>query len=283
MKKIITFVVLHYEALNDTIECVDSLMKLRSHSGYSIKIIIVDNGSTNNSLGKLKIKYRDYSDIIMIESKKNIGFSKGNNLGFEYAKDKFQSSFIILINNDTVVYQEYFCDVLVNLYNKYSYAVLGPDIITKNGSHQNPFPHKVWTKKSLRKVRMKQSIKLAFVKIYADKLLNWGAIKKVVNVNFTSEDILETPVHGACLIFSPKYISKFDGLCPDTFLYMEEEILWETLNENDLLSMYSPSLSIFHKEDGATNIVQKSTRSRKINKLKYWIASSYVLERVISK
>ena len=38
-------------------------------------------------------------------------------------------------------------------------------------------------------------------------------------------DVEHTILHGSCWIFSPVYLEQFEGLCPDTFLYMEEDIL----------------------------------------------------------
>ena len=47
MQKKIGFVILHYYAYDMTVECVNNLLRLFSNE--EIKIVIVDNGSKNNS------------------------------------------------------------------------------------------------------------------------------------------------------------------------------------------------------------------------------------------
>ena len=71
-------------------------------------------------------------------------------------------------------------------------------------------------------------------------------------------------MHGSCLIFSREYINHFDGLNPNTFLYMEEDILFVRLKKNGLKSLYSPDLEILHLEDAATNmIIRKGATKRR--------------------
>ena len=133
------FVVLHYITVQDTIECVESILNNIDYQNYII--IIVDNGSKNNSGELLKNKYSDNPKIKVIISKKNLGFAKGNNLGYNFAKYKMDSDFIALINNDTILEQKNFITKIVDKYTNVKFHILGPDILsTKDGIHQNPRP-----------------------------------------------------------------------------------------------------------------------------------------------
>lgn len=60
----------------------------------AIEIIVVDNGSTANSVPQWT---EQYPDIIFIRSDKNLGFAGGNNLGIAAAK----GDYYFLVNNDT--------------------------------------------------------------------------------------------------------------------------------------------------------------------------------------
>ncbi len=78
-------------------------------------------------------------------------------------------------------------------------------------------------------------------------------------------DIVDVALHGACYIFSPLYIKKYDGMCDKTFLYMEEDILRLRSEHNGDKMVYSPNLIIKHKEDVATNMVAiKSIEKKKM-------------------
>ena len=52
MTGIISFIILHYVAIEETIICVDSIKKMQMQD--QIKIVIVDNNSSDDSYQKLK-------------------------------------------------------------------------------------------------------------------------------------------------------------------------------------------------------------------------------------
>ena len=89
------FVILHYNTIEDTILCVDSI-KENVNSNYNI--VIVDNCSPNGSGKLVKEKYCNDVDIHVILSERNEGFARGNNIGFIFAKERLHSKFIILMN-----------------------------------------------------------------------------------------------------------------------------------------------------------------------------------------
>jgi GT2 family glycosyltransferase len=85
-------IILNYNQPWYTEECIYSIKK---YTRVPYEIIIVDNGSTDDSISRLqKIK-----DITLISNKKNEGFSKGCNIGAA----KSTSDFFLFLNNDTLV------------------------------------------------------------------------------------------------------------------------------------------------------------------------------------
>lgn len=101
-------------------------------------MIIVDNASPNKSGMILEKEYAENNNIDIIISNDNLGFAKGNNLGYKLAK-KYDPDYIIILNSDIVISQEDFCSRIDYAYNKYNFDVLGPDIYsTKMKYHQNP-------------------------------------------------------------------------------------------------------------------------------------------------
>ena len=92
-------------------------------------------------------------------------------------------------------------------------------------------------------------------------------------------------LQGACFIFSPKFIAKYDeAFCPETFLYHEEHILLYTVQRDGGLVMYSPELRLIHKEDCATNMEQKADSiEKRIFKFKEEIKSRRILLRMMEE
>jgi GT2 family glycosyltransferase len=122
---IVYIVIINWENFKETIECLDSLKKI-SYQNY--RIVIVDNGSKNDSVQILRKNYPQYT---LIQSKKNLGFAGGNNLGIKYAL-KQNAQYILLLNNDVVV-KDNFLEPLIEFAEKDSMiGVVQPKILKKD-------------------------------------------------------------------------------------------------------------------------------------------------------
>lgn len=276
----IVYVVLHYMAGKDTRECVDSILSIAQSSSYNIDIVIVDNASTNDSFYDLQKTYANNDKIVLIQNEKNLGFAKGNNIGFSFAKHKLKADFIIMLNNDTIIRQKDFNEKLIGLYHKEKYWVLGPDILTADGYHQNPGKKQSWTFKELLLFRFKKRIQLLlsyFNHINTANETNNGINYSKYTLNGT---VKNTILHGACLIFSPDYINSFEGIYDGTFLYMEEDILKLYADYYEFLMIYSSEINIYHKEDASTNMVSGTSLEKYRKKNNLLIASSKIYSRL---
>ncbi|MFA5134774.1 MAG: glycosyltransferase family 2 protein [Patescibacteria group bacterium] len=94
----VSIIILNWNGLDDTIECLESLKKI-DYPNYSISV--ADNGSEHGDADLLKKKYGNF--IRVIEYKTNLGFAEGNNRAITILLGEGQSDFILLLNNDTVV------------------------------------------------------------------------------------------------------------------------------------------------------------------------------------
>lgn len=275
---IVTYVILHYIAIKDTIECIESIKNNLSKSEDIINnIVVVDNGSPDDSFEILTSKFSGEKNVFIVKSDVNLGFARGNNLGFKYAKYELNSQFIILLNNDTIIEQENFSKELISKYERYDYYVLGPDIITANNYHQNPLNKQSWGINELRMFRVRLRLKM-ILSYFNGKLFEKA--KGNGDVDYLKaaieKDIHNTALHGACLIFSPLYIKKFDGINDKTFLYMEEDLLKLCSDFHGFLMMYTPDLKIFHKEDVTTNMLSGDDAVKLRRKYKHLLYSSSI-------
>jgi GT2 family glycosyltransferase len=92
-------IVLNWNGFADTSACLSSLRHLH-YSDY--EVIVVDNGSTDDSVSQLR---NEFSWITLIETGKNLGFAAGCNAGIRYAL-AHGGDFVWLLNNDTKVDSE---------------------------------------------------------------------------------------------------------------------------------------------------------------------------------
>lgn len=97
-------VILSFNGKRDIIECLGSVSREQT------EIIVVDNGSVDNSVQLIKSKF---PKIRVIENKRNLGFAKGCNIGIRQALKKGAKA-ILLLNQDTSAKKDFLRSLLKN-------------------------------------------------------------------------------------------------------------------------------------------------------------------------
>lgn len=152
-EKLIPIIILNWNGEDDTIECLNSINQ-SSKSGFIT--VLIDNGSTPESLERLKNKCKIiYKNIIFlnktqilncqksflqllsvsltdetlvfIEIGENLGFAKGNNIGIKFA-ELLESEWVLLLNNDTVVLKNTFYNLAKFIKENPSIKAITPQI-----------------------------------------------------------------------------------------------------------------------------------------------------------
>lgn len=261
----ISFVILHYKNLNDTVSCIESIKELDLQD--KISIIVVDNNSLNREEEKTIRKYTN--DLILLEN--NLGVAKAYNKGASYTRDKHHPDFICVMNNDIIIKQKEFINNIQKVYNKTKFDMLGPKIICE-GDSVNPFPVFDTLEKISKRIERNEKL----IDIYSNKFK--GALlelylkmkyllKKPKKLENGKSEIENVALHGCLIIFSKKYYEKNEYLLPnDTFLFHEEEFLYFRCIQGKYKSLYSPTIEIIHKEGQALKVAQSDVIKRKKNK-----------------
>ena len=283
-----SFVILHYNSLEETLKCVESIKHTQKGTDY--RIVIVDNNSPDGTGNELERQLGQEEDVTIIHSKQNLGFARGNNLGFHYAKYELKSDFIILQNADTMVLQEEFQKLVTDEYKQSEFAVLGPLVKTPHPPfNSNPGTDKLPDIDDFKKQLLKYRLHYYLTYLHLDGILTRYHIKKVGpslirNIDIINHKAYNVKLHGCFLVFSPQYIKKFDGLNDKTFLFNEEPLLFIRLRQNNLISVYLPQVVIFHKEDASTSNTYsaENTKNRFIYKCKIQ-STKVVIDELLKK
>lgn len=306
------FIILHFseKAIQDTFECVASIKKNVSNEN-SFHIVIVENGSNDNSEKLIIERYEADQNLTVLISDKNLGFAKGNNLGCQYAIKKFEPEFLIILNNDTIIKQEDFLEKLREVHNRTNFHVLGPYIYDRNLKPQNPKGEldvsisaversilKIEKKlsdleKSYLLYKMKYEYKTKIKRFVRkneilDRVVRKVLRKEKLDYSLKKRDVsryesMNVALHGSVLIFSRDYYMQYDEIFnPRTFLYFEENILYYRVLKDKLISIYSPELKVYHKEDRSTNaLVGESIKKQKFI-LKHKLDSLEIFKKIIN-
>lgn len=93
---LVYIVIINWNQPEMTKECLASLVET-NYSAY--KVMVVDNGSTDNSVSSIRVTF---PETIIVETGENLGYSEGNNVGIRLALEQ-GAEYILLLNNDTTV------------------------------------------------------------------------------------------------------------------------------------------------------------------------------------
>ena len=97
----VTVVVLNWNGLADTREC---LLSLQAARYPAMRVIVVDNGSKGDEATTLEREFSAFIELLRLPE--NRGFAAGANAGIRRALEA-GSDFVLLLNNDTVVAPEF--------------------------------------------------------------------------------------------------------------------------------------------------------------------------------
>lgn len=97
----LSIIILTYNSQDEIIACLDSIYKysLSKLQQGEWEIIVIDNNSTDHTIGNIESNWAKYRKLTLIKNKDNIGFGPANNLAAQSAQGKY----ILFLNPDTIV------------------------------------------------------------------------------------------------------------------------------------------------------------------------------------
>jgi GT2 family glycosyltransferase len=117
----VSIVSLNLNGYRDTRDCLESLQQVQYPN---FDVIVVDNGSSDDSSARLQ---EEFPEAKLLRSQENLGFSGGNNLGIEHALDN-GADYVLLLNNDTVVDPNFLSYLVQVGESEPRIGILGPKI-----------------------------------------------------------------------------------------------------------------------------------------------------------
>jgi GT2 family glycosyltransferase len=94
----VAVVLVNWNGAADTLATLASLD--RAIGAESLRVLVVDNGSTDDSVARLR---RERPGLEIIETGKNLGFAGGNEVGIRKALESPEVGWVLLLNTDVEV------------------------------------------------------------------------------------------------------------------------------------------------------------------------------------
>lgn len=123
----LSIIIINYNLAAEIENCLKSLLeKINPHALINYEIIIVDNHSPDKDLPNVEKKFGKYN-IHFYYLDKNVGFGKGNNVGFSKASGRY----ICFLNPDTIIKEDIFLPIINLLEKDKSIGIIGPKQLTR--------------------------------------------------------------------------------------------------------------------------------------------------------
>lgn len=129
----VSVIIVNYNGEEDTLECLKSLQAI----DYPVyKIIVVDNASKD--AGSLLNKIYGQYNAKIFALAQNFGFAGGCNVGINYALKEQQADYVLLLNNDTLVAQNFLTEMVKAGESDKKIGIVGAKI------YYHDEPRKIW-------------------------------------------------------------------------------------------------------------------------------------------
>ncbi len=257
-------VILNYRTWEETIECVDSLLELDYENH---QIVIVENGSENDSYKRLLQNYSGNKVVHLIRSTKNQGFAKGNNLGIRYARKKLGADFVYVANSDTIATNKNLYKETTDTYKK-GIGLISPAVLQLDGGYQTP------------DINCDNIYKKAFISIvtifidyyfytFVNRYKNFKQRKlQKTGIRYKEKGLAirlkKQAMYGCAFFLTPDFFKFYDCMYPKTFLYWEEINLIMYIEKAGLRSIVLKQTSIIHKAGKTVDSVFDNRTHRKL-------------------
>ncbi|MEM1519537.1 MAG: glycosyltransferase family 2 protein [Pyrobaculum sp.] len=270
----VAIIILNWNGWRDTIECLESLQRL-TYPNY--QIIVVDNGSTDDSMEKIKawvestnitVYYcklaphevnakigqlkqyisglnKSLSSITIIQIDENLGFARGNNIGIKFAIEVYDPEFVVVLNNDTYVEPDFLFPLIEAFFKYPSVGAVGPRIV--DYGHQTVWFGYFTERPGFLSLAIGHRLSRIFHNHRRKRLPSeW------------SQDRIVYAIPGTCMVFSRQTLQLIHGFDEATFLYWEEFIIAEKLANYNMKTYFVPASCIYHKWEASSKNLAKA-------------------------
>ena len=254
----LSVIVLSYNTKEITDQCLIrlqlSVISCQTKLKNKIEVIVVDNASSDGSVEMIR---KNHPWVKLIESKKNTGFSRGNNIGIKLAKNDY----ILLLNSDALVEENTLVDALEYFKNHGDCDILGPKLVFGDGIFQPsagnlPTPSNIiyWIMGLSLIPGIKQSTE-PFHPNYQE---------------FFTKERRVGWISGAFFMAKKQVFDTVGGFDESIFMYLEEVELCRRIKKAGFKIWYVPSIIVTHLHGASSESNRASIFIHELKGLKYY-------------
>jgi N-acetylglucosaminyl-diphospho-decaprenol L-rhamnosyltransferase len=229
----LSIIIVNWNSAEFVRKCIRSIIESTSEINY--EILVIDNASFDGCDEVL----REFGpNVKYIQSEKNLGFSKANNL----AAQASSGAGLLFLNPDTQVVGEAINVLHRALHSLPSVGAVGARLLNSDGSLQTSciqaFP-----------TILNQFIDSDFLRGLTSRSKLWGMDALFAEKSFPME---VDAISGACLLVKREVFEEVGGFSADFFMYAEDIDISHKLKHAGRRNYYIPSASLIHFGGGSS-------------------------------
>jgi GT2 family glycosyltransferase len=216
--------------------CLDKVFQ--SNLQFEPQVIVVDNGSVDDSVDRAKKKH---PKAVVIQAGGNLGFAAANNLAMKQAV----GDFVLLVNTDAMLEKDCAAKLLSLMAQDLKVGMAGPQLLNEDGSLQTSYEA---------------------VPTLATETLNRSLLKRLFPARFPSKNrklSKPEPVEaliGAVMMIRRQAFEDVGGFDEDYFFFLEETDLALRMRRRGWKVVHEPRARAVHLQGGTASRYQADAR-----------------------
>jgi GT2 family glycosyltransferase len=239
-----SIITVNYNLKEDTVRLIQSLLE----AGAALEqIVVVDNHSENDSVAFIKKAFPEKLTVLC--TAENKGYAYGLNTGIEYCLKQNAANWLLLINNDTIVADNYLA-VFEQETDKQQYDMLGPVIYYMDA------PEQIW---GLGDV------------VIPGTMIAYRRYTKTAQIPPEKASIRVDFLNGCAMLVHRSVFERI-GLFDTTFFMYAEEVdfCWRARQVGIKMAVV-PGAKMWHKVSASANVVREQSLFLRIhNQIKFY-------------
>lgn len=232
----ISFIIVNRNTADLLTRCIAHIYDSRLNESF--EIIVVDNGSEDDSTATVKSKY---PQVAIIEAGRNLGFAAANNLARAHAAGEV----LILVNTDAFLEPECAGCLWEDLQSDPAIGIVGPQLLNPDGTRQTSFE----VPPSLATEIFNRSL---LKRLFPDKYLG----KHTVYSGPTEVEALI----GAVMAVRRAALDQVGGFDEDYFFFLEETDLAVRMRKGGWKVVHEPRAAAVHFQGGTAKRYYSAAR-----------------------
>ncbi len=243
IRPFVSFIIVNLNTKKLLLDCISSVRQTARALDH--EIWVVDNGSSDESIGALR---ESFPDVKVIENKRNVGFARANNMAIARASGRY----LVMLNTDAMLTEGAAATAIGFMETQTDAALCGAQLLNADGTKQNSISN---------------------IPGLLTELTNKSLLRRIFPGRYLGkESKIDGPVEvesviGAFMTVRKKAVEETGMMDEDFFFFLEETdwcLRFRKIKKGFWKVYHHPGVRVFHLQG------QTARKNRARARIEYW-------------